>query len=60
MIMNNDLDYYQIKHTKVSKYESARVKGWDDSEGFLTEKQVEFVIQDEKEMLSMNLINNYE
>jgi hypothetical protein len=33
---------------KKSKYEYAKVNGWDDSEGFLTDKQVEFIIADEK------------
>ncbi|UNG20218.1 hypothetical protein [Stutzerimonas zhaodongensis] len=33
---------------KKSKYEYAKVNGWDDSEGFLTDKQVTFIIADEK------------
>lgn len=32
---------------KKSKYEKYKVAGWDDSEGFLTEDQIKFLIKDE-------------
>lgn len=42
---------YKINFTKKSKYE--RVSGWDDSEGFLTSKQIDFLIEDEKNMANL-------
>lgn len=34
--------------SKKSKYEKHKVAGWDDSEGFLSHKQIEIMLDDEK------------